>query len=144
MLKHYAQPTSRPPRVVVVGAAGFVGKALVKCLHAQDVALLALGRSELDLLAADAGSRLAALLRHDDCVVLISARAPVKDNAMLIDNLRMTEAACAALAVQPVAHVVYVSSDAVYADSKGLLSESSCAQPGSWCGTCTSSRAPRR
>lgn len=131
MLKHHAQPLNRPPRVVVVGAAGFVGRALVKYLHAQDVPALALGRSELDLLATDAGSRLAALLRHDDCVVLSSARAPVKDNGMLIDNLRMMEAACAALTSQPVAHVVYVSSDAVYADSKGLLAETSCAQPGS-------------
>lgn len=129
MLKHHAQPTNRPPRVVVLGAAGFVGQALVKQLYARGVSILAIGRSELDLLSADAGSRLAAMLRHDDCVVLISARAPVKNNVMLIDNLRMMEAACAALTSRPVAHVVYVSSDAVYADGDRPLEETSCAQP---------------
>ena len=87
MLKHHAQPTNRPPRVVVVGAGGFVGQALVKHLHARGVSILAIGRSEIDLLTADAGNRLAAMLCHDDCVVLISARAPVKNNVMLIDNL---------------------------------------------------------
>jgi UDP-glucose 4-epimerase len=129
MLKHHLQPTNRSTRVVVVGAAGFVGQAIVRQLQRRGVPVLALGRSELDLLAVDASSRLAALLHHEDCVVLISARAPVKDNAMLIENLRMMEAACVALTSQPVAHVIYVSSDAVYADSERPLDETSCAQP---------------
>jgi nucleoside-diphosphate-sugar epimerase len=83
------------------------------------------------LLAPDAATRLAAQLQPDDVLVFVSARAPVKNIAMLVENIRMGEAVCAALAARPVAHVVYVSSDAVYKDSTEPLSESSCAEPGS-------------
>jgi UDP-glucose 4-epimerase len=131
MLKHHLPAAKMPRRVVVVGAGGFVGAALADRLRVQGAQVLGAGRKELDLLAADAGTRLAALLRPDDSVAMISARAPVKDNAMLVDNLRMMEAFCAGLAATPVEHVVYVSSDAVYADSDGLLAEDSCAHPAS-------------
>jgi nucleoside-diphosphate-sugar epimerase len=50
---------------------------------------------------------------------------------MLMENIRMGEAVCAALKDRPVAHVIYVSSDAVYKDSAEPISESSCAEPGS-------------
>jgi nucleoside-diphosphate-sugar epimerase len=91
----------------------------------------ALGRSSCDLLAPDAATRLAAQLRPNDTLVFVSAHAPVKNVAMLGENIRMGEAVCAALKDRPVAHVVYVSSDAVYKDSAEPLSESSCAEPGS-------------
>jgi nucleoside-diphosphate-sugar epimerase len=83
------------------------------------------------LLAPDAATRLTAELRPNDTIVFVSARAPVKNVAMLVENIRMGEAVCAALKDRPVAHVVYVSSDAVYKDSAEPLSESSCAEPGS-------------
>jgi len=70
-------------------------------------------------------------LRTGDSVVFVSALAPTRNNAMLIDNLRMAEAVCAALAAQPVAHLVYVSSDAVYSDDANPVTERSCQQPSS-------------
>ena len=50
---------------------------------------------------------------------------------MLIDNLRMAEAVCAALTAQPVAQLVYISSDAVYADDANPVTERSYQQPSS-------------
>jgi len=49
----------------------------------------------------------------------------------LMENIRMGEVVCAALKNRPVAHVIYISSDAVYKDSADPISESSCAEPGS-------------
>lgn len=131
MLTHLNSTPVKPARAVVLGAAGFVGKASVAALQASGVPVLALGRAEMDLLADGAGDRLAGLLCADDALVVVSAKAPVKNNAMLLDNIRMMDAVCQALAQQPVAHVVYISSDAVYADSDQPLTETSCAQPGS-------------
>lgn len=131
MLIHLNSAQVKPARAVVLGAAGFVGGASVRRMEADGIPVLALGRADLDLLAEEAGLRLAALLRSDDALVVVSAKAPVKTNSMLIDNIRMMDAVCHALHNQPVAHVVYVSSDAVYADSDGPLTEASCAQPAS-------------
>jgi nucleoside-diphosphate-sugar epimerase len=55
--------------------------------------------------------------------------APCKNAAMLADNTAMMSAICAALEKAPVAHVVYISSDAVYSDSDGPLAEDSVTAP---------------
>jgi UDP-glucose 4-epimerase len=121
----------RPGRGVVLGAGGFIGGAVARRLQKEGIEVAALGRPSLDLLAPGAAARLASELRADDVLIFVSALAPCKDVPMLIENIRMGEVVCTALASKPVAHVVYISSDAVYKDSAEPLSESSCAEPGS-------------
>jgi nucleoside-diphosphate-sugar epimerase len=130
MLEHGCPDPRAPERVVVIGA-GFVGGAIARRLVADGVPTLALGRRELDLLACDAGARLKGLLRPADSVVLVSAVVPVRTVPMVTPNVRMVEVVCQALAEAPVAHVVYVSSDAVYAEEANPVTEQSCCQPGS-------------
>ncbi len=130
MLEHLDPVATAPARVVVMGAAGFVGGTIARRVSAAGIPVLALDRAEVDLLAEDAAGRLAALLRPDDAFVAVAALAPCKSVAMLKDNLTIAEALCTALAKVPVRHVVNVSSDAVYADSDAPLTEASCASPG--------------
>jgi len=131
MIAHLHDTPRKPSRAVVLGAGGFIGGAVARRLRSDGIEVAALGRSSCDLLAPDAATRLAAELRPNDTLIFVSARAPVKNVAMLMENICMGEAVCAALKERPVAHVVYVSSDAVYKDSAEPLSESSCAEPGS-------------
>jgi nucleoside-diphosphate-sugar epimerase len=129
MLKHRNAAPSRPARVVVLGAGGFIGGAVVRNVDAAGMPLLALGHKNMDLLAEGAGDRLAALLQAGDAVVVISARAPCKTPGMMLENIRMMAAVCDALTHRPVEHVVYMSSDAVYADGPLPLTEESPAAP---------------
>jgi nucleoside-diphosphate-sugar epimerase len=131
VLEHLNPVRKAPSRVVIIGAGGFVGGAIGDQLAAGKVPILALTRKELDLLKPEASAALQRLLRADDSVVFVSALAPTRNNAMLIDNLRMAEAVCAALASQQVAHLVYISSDAVYSDDANPVTERSCQQPSS-------------
>jgi UDP-glucose 4-epimerase len=131
MLEHRHSSPQKPGRVVVIGAAGFVGNAIASRLERDKVDVLRITRREVDLLAPDAASRLAAVLKAGDCVVAASARAPCKDSAMLIDNMTIARAMVQAIEKTDVAHVVNISSDAVYADSSAPLTEASCASPGS-------------
>ena len=131
MLEHSSPVRKMPSRVVIIGAGGFVGGAIDARLAADKVPVLALTRHELDLLKPEASTTLQRSLRADDSVVFVSALAPTRNNAMLIDNLCMAEVVCAALAAQPVAHVVYISSDAVYSDDANPVTERSCRQPSS-------------
>lgn len=130
MLSHGYPQARIPARVVVLGGGGFIAGAVRRRLEAGGIATLALGRPALDLLAPDAAACLAEELRPDDVLVVASAKAPCKDLAMLRENLLMVEAVCTALQRRPVAHVVYLSSDAVYKDSAKPLTETSCAEPG--------------
>lgn len=129
MLEHGNPASVKPSRVVIIGAGGFVGSAVRKKLAADGVQTLALTRKELDLLAEGATDTLARQLRPDDSVVFVSAIAPVKTVPMLMQNMKMADAVCAALSSKPVAHVVYFSSDAVYADDANPVTESSYSAP---------------
>jgi len=129
MLTHQHPAPVHPPRVVVIGAGGFVGGAIVKQLSLASVPTLAVTRKQVDLLASDAAKRLAGLLRSDDAIVFVSAVAPAKNVAQLMTNLRMAEAACIAFAAVPPAHLLYISSDAVYADDANPVTERSPVAP---------------
>jgi nucleoside-diphosphate-sugar epimerase len=118
----------------VIGGGGFIAGATLKTLRSDGIETLSLGRPALDLLAPNASERLKQQLQPTDTVVFASAIAPCKNLPMLLDNLRMAEAVCSALKASPVSHVVYISSDAVYRDSSGPLSESDCAEPASYHG----------
>jgi nucleoside-diphosphate-sugar epimerase len=130
MLIHADAEPKSPTRVVVIGA-GFVGNSIAKAVEKRGVTVLALKRTELDLLADSAAESLAKMLRAGDSVVLVSAQAPARNATQLIQNLKMAEAVLKALATQPVAHLVYVSSDAVYADDANPVTERSSVQPSS-------------
>lgn len=129
MLEHGQGAPLKPKRVVVIGAGGFVGGAVVRRLTRDGVPAHGLTRKELDLLADGAADRLTAALDPDDSAVFVSALAPARTPALLVQNLRMAEAVGKALAARPVAHVVYISSDAVYADDANPVTERSCCQP---------------
>jgi len=131
MLDHLNAANTKPTRVVVAGAAGFVGAAVAARLEREGVAVLRVTRREVDFTAADAGKKLAALLRPGDAFVAVAARAPCKNADMLVENMHIAHAMVQALAKSDPAHVVNISSDAVYADSAEPLTESSCASPGS-------------
>lgn len=131
MLTHLHTLPVLPARVVILGAGGFVSSAAQHRLEALNIPVLALTQVMLDLTHPDAGARLANILHPDDALLFVAAKAPVKSEAMLIENLRMCESVCEALKKDPINHVVYISSDAVYADSDTPLTERSCAQPGS-------------
>jgi UDP-glucose 4-epimerase len=129
MLEHQTHSPQRPTRAVVVGAGGFVGGAIAQQLRNDNVATLGLTRRDVDLLQDGAGKKLAGLLRADDAVVFVSAIAPARNAAALMQNLVMAEQLIAALAARPFAHLVYISSDAVYADAANPVTERSCRQP---------------
>jgi nucleoside-diphosphate-sugar epimerase len=129
VLEHEFAEPRKPERVVIIGAGGFIGRTITAALGRDGIATLPLTRQELDLLAPGAAERLATLLRPDDSVVFISARAPAKTVPMLMENLRMAETACAALAGRPIGHLLYVSSDAIYADDANPVTESSHVAP---------------
>jgi nucleoside-diphosphate-sugar epimerase len=125
MLEHLHASPQPPARVVVIGARGFVGGALVARLARERIPTLALGRGELDLLQPAAAAKLAGLLLPGDSVVAVSALAPVKSTRMLADNFALVLAMVEGLAKVPVAHVVNISSDAIYADGPLPLDEAS-------------------
>jgi len=131
VLEHLNAKPVKPGRVVVAGAAGFVGCAIADRLERDGIEVLRLTRREVDLADGGAEQTLAGFLRKGDAFVAAAARAPCKDADMLVENMLIARTLAKVLGRSPLSHVVNISSDAVYADSPEPLSESSCTAPGS-------------
>ena len=129
MFRHLNLEPVKPQRVVVIGAGGFIGSAIVNHLEAQEVSVLPLTRKEVDLLSEGAAQQLAGMLLPHDSLVMVSAIAPAKTVSMLMENLQMAAVVCEALSTKEVAHLVYISSDAVYSDHANPVTEQSCCEP---------------
>lgn len=130
MLVHHNTVATEPKRVVVLGARGFVGTALMAELAHAGIPALGLGRADLDLTAPDAERNLAALLESDDALVMLAAITPDRTRRVpaLMANLRMAETVCAALERQAPAHFLYFSTAAVYRGGS-LITEQTPAEP---------------
>lgn len=134
MLEHLNASPIKPSRVVIMGASGFVGGAVAAALTADDIDVLPLGRSDINLMSPDATEILAKILKPNDAFVAVSAKAPAKNAEMMVQNIIMAKAMTDALKKSPVAHVVNISSDAVYVDEPTPLNEASCTAPDSYHG----------
>jgi len=129
MLEHLNAKPAAPKRAVIMGSGSFVGGAIAARLARDGVPVLRISRKEVDLLVPGADQKLLSLLQAGDAFVAVSARAPVKNPDMLVENMVMAGAMAKALAKAPVSHVVNVSSDAIYADGPVPLTEATPAAP---------------
>jgi len=112
-------------RLVVLGATGFVGRYITQHGIATGWNVLSLGSRDINLQASSAVDDLTGLLTAQDIVVHSAAIAPAKSAEDVIANLAMTRTVATALKNSPVAHLILVSSDAVYGNASGVIDETS-------------------
>ena len=129
MLTHSIDRDWAVKRAVIIGATGFIGNTLATKLEQETFPVLLLSRSEVDLSEDMADVKLATLLRPTDTVITIAAKAPCRNVDDFLENAKITRCLTKALEVQPVAHLVNISSDAVYPDEPLPLSEEVPAAP---------------
>jgi nucleoside-diphosphate-sugar epimerase len=132
MLTHRQDPVV-PSRVVVLGSRGFVGRHIVEHLASAAIPVEAIASTAIDLCEPTAVDLLRQCLRPDDVLVFVSALTPDRgrDARTLMRNVAMAAHTVTALQQQPVAHVVYLGSDAVYADDANPVNEASVQSPSS-------------
>ena len=131
MLVHSSEQAVQPNRVVILGASGVIGRVLTPYLTDRGISVVELGSADVDLLDPDVVAHLATLLRDNDAIVVLAGIPPRqgRDLATMVRNIKMAAHICAALARRPVAHVIYMSSDAVYPRSVEEVSEASHVAP---------------
>jgi len=132
MLEHHHSSPVKPERVLILGASGFVARDLARHLAEEKIEHRAIASSEIDFLQPQSVTQLQSALRPGDALVLTSGITPDKgrDVATLMKNLTMAQHVAAALETAPCAHLVYISSDAVYDWRENLIRETSVRQPG--------------
>lgn len=127
MLEHKEIAPFTPNRALVLGANGFIGRALVSRLRFEGVETLGFCSAELDLTSPLSVEKLAGQLLPSDTVIVLSALTPDRgrDIDTFMRNLAIGRNVCKALEAKPVRHVVYMSSDAVYPFGNKPVTEAS-------------------
>lgn len=136
MIQHLNDTPHAPARVIVLGGSGFMGRYLVDHLRGRGVPTVSVSSKDVDLTSPVAVERLKGLIQKDDVLVFASCLAPRigRDIRTAMKNFTMAEHVCAVLEARPCAHVVYISSDAVYADEESLVRETSRCEPSNYYG----------
>jgi nucleoside-diphosphate-sugar epimerase len=125
--------TALPRRVVILGASGFLGRAVQDELARAGVEVVAHSSKTLDLTRPEAGEVLAGQLDPGTALVFASALTP--DRGQTLDtytaNVAMAATVARALERQP-APCVYISSDAVYGFDVNPVTEETAVAPGGY------------
>jgi nucleoside-diphosphate-sugar epimerase len=120
-----------PKRVIILGASGFIAASLKKELQKQGIECRAISSSEVDLCHEGSVAALAKIITGDDALVVTSMLTPDKgrDAGPQVKNILMGKHVAEFLASNPCAHVIYLSSDAVYPESASLVTEETLCAP---------------
>ena len=125
MLFRFTKKNNKKKRMVLLGKSGIISSNLQKHLKKKRINFIALGRSSIDLRNKESFKILKKKIKPGDVVIFISAKAPVKTFEMFIENLKICEVVCDSLKNKKISQLIYISSDAVYSDTKNKIFENS-------------------
>ena len=106
----------------------YVATKLIKIMIKNNHDFLAISK-KIDLTKNTSVKKLNKIINSNDIFVFISAIAPVKNFKMLNQNLNICQNVFKVLKEKKIKYLLYVSSDAVYSDSKVPIDEKSKTEP---------------
>ena len=116
-------------RAVILGGRGFVGRAVSAAFTMANWPSVSLGTRDCDLLDPNSVSLLGSLLGPADTIVYSAARAPARERSDVLANVTMTTHLVEGLNRAGVRRLIVISSDSVYGEIGGLLTELSPVAP---------------
>ncbi len=121
-------------RIIILGSGGFISQAVENILKSKHKKYIALPRKKIDLTKISNLKKLKKIINNKDIIFFVAARAPVKNLKMFEYNIQMMINFCKTFSDTDISKIIYISSDAVYSDSKKKLKESDLKEPNNWHG----------
>ncbi len=121
-------------RVVIIGSGGFISTEVEKILKKRRKKLCLISRKKIDLTKNIDVKKLRRIIKKDDLILFIAAKAPAKNFKMYRQNIKMVNNFSKQMRNIEFYKLIYISSDAVYSDSKSRLLENSRKKPNNWHG----------
>lgn len=117
---------------IAILGGGFISNSLKDLFKNEKKFLTTQFRKKnLDLCNLKFKKKLISISKKFDVIILIAAKAPVKSFKMFEYNLKILNNFCEILREKKINHLIYVSSDAVYEDTKRKINENSKKNPNS-------------
>ena len=112
-------------KLIIFGASGFVGQALLSLLKKNGVDHVAHSSKTLDLTSPDSVQKIAENTKSGDTIIMLSALTPEKGSAgdTTVQNILMTKHLLDGIKNIDIGHFIYISSDAVYPLTADIVDE---------------------
>ena len=105
-------------RIVILGSDSFIASYLKKVFFKNKIKFLSINRKKIDFEKDNSKKKLSKVLKKDDTCIFIAANAPVKNEKMFLSNILIAKNICSVIKDKNLNQVIYISSDAIYSDSK--------------------------
>ncbi len=115
----------------VFGKKGFIAKDLLKKLKKKKIKFKAFSKKEINLVNKQSCFKIKKLIKDNSNIIFISAIAPAKTIYDLENNLKMIKNFFKGLKEKKINQIIYISSDAVYSDTKKKINENTKCVPNS-------------
>ena len=117
--------------IIILGSHGFVAKSLKNYLIQKNKKFLAIGKSNIDFLKENSFNKLKKILKHkrNFTLVIISSIAPAKNLDDYLSNMKIIRNIIMGINLSNLKKIIYISSDAVYSDTKKKITENSSTDP---------------
>ena len=116
-------------RIIFIGSNSFIAKNVINELSKFNYNIVKITRKLIDLDKQTSIKKLHSIIKDGDIIFFSSGIVPVKNNLMLLKNIKMIDNFIKGGDTIKIKHIYYLSSDAVYSDSMKPLNESSLTKP---------------
>ena len=117
-------------RLIILGSESFIAKSVIYKLK-KNYKIIKVSRKTINLHSAKETKKLKKIVNNGDSIFFAAAKAPVKNFKMFNYNINICNNIIENIIDKKIKHFTYLSSDAVYKDSKELLNENSKLEPSS-------------
>lgn len=116
-------------KIIVLGKNGFIVSAIISELKSNKFKIKSFSKEELNLLMLKDITKIEKVIKQNDILLFCSAVAPVKNFKMFFQNLKMSENFLKLKNLKKLYSLCYLSSDAVFSDTKSRINENSKKEP---------------
>ena len=125
----------KPKRVIIFGSSGIISKNLQNALKANHINFKIIGSKKINLKKDRlASKKIKKIIKNKDVIIFLAAEAPVKNQQTLLNNMDIMNSIINGVEKNKISQIIYLSSDAVYSDSKYMLNEKSSKIPSNFHG----------
>ena len=121
-------------KLIILGGGGFISSHVEKICRQKNKKYVAFKRKKIDLTKMSNVKKVKKSINPKDVIFFVAAKAPAKDLFMFNQNVKMVKNFCKVFNENNFSKIIYLSSDAVYSDSKKKLKETSLKKPKSFHG----------
>ena len=125
MIKFKKNKKKKPKRVLLLGSSGIICKNLIEILKKFKINFKCISSKNINLKDRNSFKKLKKIVKKNDVVIFLAAEAPVKNFKTLLNNIDMLNSVIDGVDSKIISQLIYLSSDAVYSDSKSKLNEKS-------------------